>query len=264
MNFQRYGNPSASRPASGPNRQAVSTSSQRCPPGEVEYLWFAGDYACCGQRPQRSRGPSPRCCSPRRGERGMLMEKGRNPGNDVRRSARRASLHAPREELRGLSGAKVRKLLTTDPHSYNTLKNERCSRSRQRAPTTRTTVLQSAGPARRPAPARGTGTEKTDDVHRHLPRSVLPGPVQRGVRPTTPASCNILGARLVEMPRHGPNSFCCGAGGGRIWMKDTPGVRGRPAESRVKEALALPPGSSASSLLARRTWSCSRTGCGRR
>ncbi len=49
-----------------------------------------------------------------------------------------------------------------------------------------------------------------------------------------------LGARLVEMPRHGPNSFCCGAGGGRIWMKDTPGTGERPAENRVKEAIALP------------------------
>ena len=49
-----------------------------------------------------------------------------------------------------------------------------------------------------------------------------------------------LGVRLVEMPRHGPNSFCCGAGGGRIWMKDTPNIEERPAENRVKEALALP------------------------
>jgi Fe-S oxidoreductase len=41
------------------------------------------------------------------------------------------------------------------------------------------------------------------------------------------------------MPRHGRNSFCCGAGGGRIWMKDAPGTQERPAENRVKEALAL-------------------------
>ncbi len=49
-----------------------------------------------------------------------------------------------------------------------------------------------------------------------------------------------LGVKLVEMPRHGPNSFCCGAGGGRIWMKDSPGIEERPAENRVREALALP------------------------
>ena len=48
-----------------------------------------------------------------------------------------------------------------------------------------------------------------------------------------------LGVDLVEMPRHGPRSHCCGAGGGRIWMEDTPGVKERPAENRVREAAAL-------------------------
>ncbi len=28
------------------------------------------------------------------------------------------------------------------------------------------------------------------------------------------------GCELVEMPRHGDRSFCCGAGGGRIWMDE--------------------------------------------
>jgi Fe-S oxidoreductase len=48
-----------------------------------------------------------------------------------------------------------------------------------------------------------------------------------------------LGATVVEMPRSRQNAYCCGAGGGRIWMEDTPGLRERPAESRVREAAAL-------------------------
>ncbi|MEN8238821.1 MAG: heterodisulfide reductase, partial [Actinomycetota bacterium] len=32
--------------------------------------------------------------------------------------------------------------------------------------------------------------------------------------------------------------FCCGAGGGRIWMDDS-GLDERPAENRIKEAVAL-------------------------
>ena len=49
-----------------------------------------------------------------------------------------------------------------------------------------------------------------------------------------------LGATLVEMPRNRRRSFCCGAGGGRIWMKDTLRIEERPAENRLREALALP------------------------
>ena len=42
------------------------------------------------------------------------------------------------------------------------------------------------------------------------------------------------------MPRNRDNSFCCGAGGGRIWMKElkAEGAR-RPSEQRIDEAVAL-------------------------
>ena len=46
------------------------------------------------------------------------------------------------------------------------------------------------------------------------------------------------GAELVEMPRHGTNTFCCGAGGGRIWTAE-PDAGERPSEQRIREAQAL-------------------------
>ena len=49
-----------------------------------------------------------------------------------------------------------------------------------------------------------------------------------------------LGLDLVEMPRNRSCSFCCGAGGGRIWIEDVPGIKERPAENRVREAVSLP------------------------
>ena len=40
------------------------------------------------------------------------------------------------------------------------------------------------------------------------------------------------------MPRNGVNTFCCGAGGGRIWMDDS-FLTERPSENRIKEAVTL-------------------------
>jgi Fe-S oxidoreductase len=47
-----------------------------------------------------------------------------------------------------------------------------------------------------------------------------------------------LGCELVEMPRNRDNSFCCGAGGGQIWVSETGGDE-RPSENRIREALEL-------------------------
>jgi Fe-S oxidoreductase len=44
---------------------------------------------------------------------------------------------------------------------------------------------------------------------------------------------------VVEMPRNRSAAYCCGAGGGRIWMEDAAREGERPAESRVREAAGL-------------------------
>ncbi len=45
------------------------------------------------------------------------------------------------------------------------------------------------------------------------------------------------GIKLTEFGRHGKRSFCCGAGGGRMWMEEKTGRRIN--EERVDESLAL-------------------------
>ena len=46
----------------------------------------------------------------------------------------------------------------------------------------------------------------------------------------------VQGLELVEMERNGKNGFCCGAGGGRMWMEETRGTRIN--EERTRQALA--------------------------
>ena len=135
--------------------------------------------------------------------------------------------------------------MTTDPHTYNTLKNE-----------------YQDDPHPSPLPS-GEGASAAKPVLHYtelLDELLRQGALQidrtlgyavtyhdpcylgrfNGVYEPPRRVLRALGVRLIEMPRHGRNSFCCGAGGGRIWMKDTPNIEERPAESRVKEALALP------------------------
>ncbi|GAA3169755.1 hypothetical protein GCM10020255_057640 [Rhodococcus baikonurensis] len=47
------------------------------------------------------------------------------------------------------------------------------------------------------------------------------------------------GSKLVEMPRHGERSMCCGAGGARMWMEENIGKRINV--DRVDEALSTNP-----------------------
>jgi Fe-S oxidoreductase len=44
------------------------------------------------------------------------------------------------------------------------------------------------------------------------------------------------GVSITEMEKSGKNTFCCGAGGGRMWMEETRGTRIN--ENRVGQVLA--------------------------
>ncbi len=50
---------------------------------------------------------------------------------------------------------------------------------------------------------------------------------------------SVPGIRLTEMPRNRERSFCCGAGGARMWMEETIGTRIN--ETRTDEALSTQP-----------------------
>ena len=48
---------------------------------------------------------------------------------------------------------------------------------------------------------------------------------------------NVVGDNTIDMPRHGANSFCCGAGGAQMWKEEEPG-NGRVNADRFREAQA--------------------------
>ena len=249
MNFQRYGNSFGQSPRKRADwAKPLEFKLKDARKEEVEYLWFVGDYASYDQRAQDVTRTVARVLHCAGVDVGLLYEKEQNAGNDVRRIGEEGLFSMLLEKnVKELAGAKFRKLLTTDPHTYNTLKNE---------------YGINGSPHPSPLPE-GEGTVSGRPVVHYselldelLSRGILRIERPLGFAVTYHDPCYLgrfngiyepprrvlraLGLSLIEMPRHGRNSFCCGAGGGRIWMKDTPGIEQRPAESRVREALALP------------------------
>ena len=198
----------------------------------VQVLWFVGDYASFDDRLQDLSRTFARLLDSAGVSFGILYDGERNAGNDVRRIGEEGLYEMLVEHnIAQFNDADFEEIVTTDPHSFNTLKNE--------------------------YPEFG-GSYKvshyTELLLRLLQRGALTPREKLGIKATYHDPCYLgrynrvtdqpreiirrLGVDLIEMPRNKENTFCCGAGGGRIWMDDS-GQTERPSENRMKEAAAL-------------------------
>ncbi len=126
MNFQRYGNSFGQSARKRPDwAKPLAFKLKDARKEEVDYLWYVGDYASYDQRAQEVTRTIAKVLHQAGVDVGLLFEKEQNAGNDVRRIGEEGLFSMLREKNSNeLDGAKFRKLLTTDPHTYNTLKNE--------------------------------------------------------------------------------------------------------------------------------------------
>jgi Fe-S oxidoreductase len=194
---------------------------------EVDWLWFVGDYASFDPRAQQVTQAVARLLDRAGSDFGILYEGERNSGNDVRRAGEEGLYEMLAEQnLEALGAATYRRLFTTDPHSLNTLRNEYGLKNTLHY----TQLLDRLVDSRELELGRLEGTATYHDpcyLGRYLEEFEAP---RRLIRAT--------GLELVDMGRCRSNSFCCGAGGGRIWMDDS-GLTERPSENRIREAIAL-------------------------
>lgn len=227
----RYGNSlgkSARARASWVGELGATVKDARKQP--VEYLWFLGDYASYDPRLRPVTLAVARLFQRAGVDFGILYEAEQNSGNDVRRVGEEGLFEALREKNRkAFERARFEWIVTTDPHSYHALKNEYGLNGRVLHYTELLERLMNEGKL---AVRDGERLKVTYHDPCYLGR-------YNGIFEAPRRVLLHAGAELVEMPRNRARSFCCGAGGGRIWMEDMPGVRERPAESRVKEAASL-------------------------
>jgi Fe-S oxidoreductase len=200
----------------------------------VEYVWFVGDFASFDERVQNASQGVARILHDAGVSFGLLYEGERNSGNDVRRVGEEGLFELLVEQnMSALADAQYEAIFTTDPHSLNTLRNEYPEHGLDK-PVYHYTELFADLVARGVVSLRTplTGTRVTYHDPCYLAR-------YNGITEAPRKLIEATGAELVEMPRHGKDTFCCGAGGGRIWMMDGPGLEERPSEQRIREAQAL-------------------------
>ncbi|HBY92860.1 MAG: (Fe-S)-binding protein [Ardenticatenaceae bacterium] len=197
----------------------------------VEYLWFVGDFASYDPRMQENTRTVARLFHRIGLDFGILYDGERNAGNDVRRVGEEGLFEMLVEQnLKALGKAEYKTIVTTDPHSYNTLKNEYSDFGLQVPVYHYTELLDTLLASGRLKLGRQLNVAATYHDPCYLGR-------YNGVVDAPRRVLRALGVDLREMPRCRENTYCCGAGGGRIWMDSATGVR--PSEQRIREAAAL-------------------------
>ena len=198
----------------------------------VQVLWFVGDFASFDERLQELSRTFARLLDAGGVSFGILYDGERNAGNDVRRVGEEGLFEMLVEHnISTLKGARFEEIVTTDPHSYNTLKNEYPEYGGDYKVLHYTELLLRLLERGALTPREGLGIKATYHDPCYLGR-------YNRVTDQPRAIIERLGIELVEMPRNRENTFCCGAGGGRIWMDDS-GQSERPAENRMREAAEL-------------------------
>ncbi len=199
---------------------------------EVDYLWYVGDYPSYDDRNQTVARSLARIFEVAEVSYGILYEDEKNDGNDIRRVGEEGLFEMLAEEnIEVLESAEFDTLVTTDPHSYNTFKNEyhqfgwdRGDDVKHYSQVVQNLVHEGALPL--------TGTELDQRVTFHDPchlgRYNDEYDAPRDVLEST-------GVVLDEMPRNRADSFCCGGGGGGLWMDIDEETR--PSVERMREAL---------------------------
>lgn len=197
---------------------------------QVEYLWYVGDFASFDPRLQAISQTVANVFNNAGVDFGILYDAEKNAGNDARRVGEEGLYEMLVEDnLATLKKAKFKEIVTTDPHTLNTFRNEYPEFGGSYTVHHYTGLLAKLIDEGKLSFNKKLSYKVTYHDPCYLARYNREINAPRKVM-------EALGLELREMPRCRENTFCCGAGGGRIWM-DTSNETKRTSEQRIEEAL---------------------------
>jgi Fe-S oxidoreductase len=134
------------------------------------------------------------------------------------------------KNIEAMGKGKFKKIITTDPHTYNVIKNEYPKFNATYEIYHYTEILDDL--IKKGHLKFNKKIEKSVTYHDpcYLGR-------YNGIFEEPRDILKALGVNLLEMPRNRSFSYCCGAGGGKIWMEEE--LKERPGYNRIKEAMEL-------------------------
>ena len=218
---------------------------------EVDYLWYVGDYPSYDERNKQVARSLATILQEADVSFGILFDDEKYDGNDIRRVGEEfLYVELAGHHVETWEDCEFDKIVCTDPHSYNTSKNEYPEVNFEEfaddpmMPFDYTDEWNADGEIEvyhwtqaveelvREGKLDLDGTELDYTVTYHDPchlgryNNEYEAPREL-IRAT--------GCDLHEMPRNRADSFCCGGGGGGLWMdfEEDP----KPSEERLREAL---------------------------
>jgi Fe-S oxidoreductase len=200
-------------------------------PADVEYLFWVG---CAGAYDDRAKNTTKAVAEllHTAGIEFMVLGEGETCTGDPARRAGNEFLYQmqAQQNIEVLNEIGAKRIVVTCPHCLNTIAREYPQLGGNYEVVHHTVLLNQLVTEKRLTML----TPEDETVTYHDPCYL--GRHNKIYMPPRELITNMPGVNLVEMDRNQEKSFCCGAGGGRMWMEETIGTRVN--QNRGDEALA--------------------------
>ena len=204
-------------------------------PDDVEYLFWVG---CAGAFEDRAKATTKAVAEllTIAGVNFMVLGEGETCNGDPARRAGNEFLFQMQamQNVEVLNEIKAKKIVVTCPHCMNTLGREYPQVGGNYEVVHHSQLLATLVQEGRLTPVTPPDSGVKEKVTYHDPCYL--GRHNNVYVPPRDLIQRVPGVELVEMERHGPTSFCCGAGGARMWMEEKLGTKVNV--NRADEAIA--------------------------